>query len=265
MNFWGWLLPEAGGLIERFWQAWGLVFALALLALALWAVRRALRLSRTAGRGENDGDLTRWLFACLAVVYFLVLVLTMMFLDASPIFEHRILAPLYLPLLVLFFALLAWLLPRRGWATRVAVAVLVIGLLLSFAEDAVDGFALYREGGQGFASPTWTASRTLAETKTLPDVTIYTNRQSVVYLLADRPAYILPSPINPATLLPREGYAEDLANIRQSVLEGRGVIVIFQYDQIIQEPQDRAWLDEVSAGLPVYSRAEDGIIWGDPN
>ncbi len=55
LNFWGWLLPERGGLVENLLGFWGVVLVLILLGLAGWAiiaaVRELQRKDKTAGGG----------------------------------------------------------------------------------------------------------------------------------------------------------------------------------------------------------------------
>ncbi len=143
----------------------------------------------------------------------------------------------------------------------VLVIVLVIGLSLSFAEDTLDTVRQWRQQGQGFAHESWTTSQTIELLKQLPKVNIFTNRPQAVNLLAQRGAYILLSPVNAATQLPREGYQEEQARIRQMVMDGKAVIVIFGFHDLVQDTEN-SWMLELTAGLPVLFEYEKDIVFG---
>jgi len=140
--------------------------------------------------------------------------------------------------------------------------VLVVGLSLSFAEDTLDTIRQWRQQGQGFAHESWTTSQTIELIKQLPKVNIFTNRPQAVNLLAQRGAYILLSPVNAATQLPREGYQEELTRIRQMVIEGKAVIVIFGYQDLIHEAEN-SWMLELTKGLPVLFEYDRDVVFGD--
>lgn len=263
LNFWGWLLPERGGLIENHLNLWGFTLAVFLLAwLAAVLVVLVLIL-----RGKVDGSShqvqTGLAFAVEGWVYLVVLVLTLTFVDASPIFEHRILSPFYICVLVLGAAALAWIWQQKQPYGRVIAAVFALGLLASFAEDSLDSIHLLHQDGQGFAKSDWQESPTIAAVSQLPETQIYTNRNTALYILTNRPAYVLPSPTNPATQQPREGYAEDVAAIRQQVRDGKAVLVIFGYRTLDADLSGgHAWMQDLTKDLPVIEAFDDDAIFG---
>lgn len=260
LNFWGWLLPEWGRLVERLLPLWGVVLALLLAALfgglvAALVLYRRMALPRGA-------FLLGWIFALQGLVYLATLVFTLTLIDASPIFEHRILSPFYISVLLLGTAFLAWLWKRRQWVARLASALLAVFLLLSFAEDSLDAVKELHREGQGFASSAWRESRTIAAVGKFRQDIIYSNKPTAIYILTGKPAYYLPSPINPATQQPRENYQKDVDNIRKEVLAGDSVMFVFDYRELLNNPEERAWMEELTQALPVYAEYEDGVIFG---
>ena len=70
------------------------------------------------------------------------------------------------------------------------------------------------------------------------------------------------SPINPATGLPREEYPDFVDTVRERVLDGRGLLVIFDYDLLMDIPEERIWISQITDGLPVLNEYPEGIIFG---
>jgi peptidoglycan/LPS O-acetylase OafA/YrhL len=137
---------------------------------------------RNKVNGGSTQVQTGWAFAVEGWVYLAVLVLTLTFVDASPIFEHRILSPFYICVLVLGAAALAWVWQQKPPYGRVIAAVFALGLLVSFAEDSMDSIHLLHQDGQGFAKSDWLESPTIAAVSQLPETQIYTNRNTAVYI-----------------------------------------------------------------------------------
>jgi hypothetical protein len=265
LNFWGWLLPERGGFVEKLLPLWGIVLVLLVLALTLGVVREAVCALRGAPVAvAEDGPRLTWLYGLQALVYLAVLLLSMMFVDASPIFEDRILLLLEVPLIVLGMAGLGWLWRRQAAWMQWTGVLLAVFLLFSLTEDSLDAMRQLRRDGQGFAHSAIQESQVIAAAKALPEgVILYSNRVTALYIVADLPAYVLPSPLNPATQKPREGYEEDVALIRQKVLEGQGAIVIFNYYQLQQEPEEAVWIKDLTEGIPLLGEYDDGAIFGE--
>ena len=261
-SFWGWLLPEPYQLIERYMVFWGVALVIFLIVFAGGFVYAFWLLLKKEELREQNGFRAGWLLALQSIIYLITLATTILLIDSSVNFETRVLMPAYLLLLLLFVAFLAWLWRRRRWVTTTLLIVLVVGLSLSFAEETLDTIRQWRQQGQGFAHESWTTSQTIELIKQLPKVNIFTNRPQAVNLLAQRGAYILLSPVNAATQLPREGYQEELTRIRQMVIEGKAVIVIFGYQDLIHEAEN-SWMLELTKGLPVLFEYDRDVVFGD--
>jgi len=259
-SFWGWLLPEPFHIIDRFINIWGILLAIFLTVYILAAIVSLLAILNKKELRLDPSCQLGWLVCLEGVVYLTVLVITILFIDASVNFETRILMPVFNLLLLLFTAGIVWLW-RRGKGLKVLAVFLVMAVSVSFSEDTVDTVREWRLHSQGFANESWVKSATIETVKRLPEVIIYTNRPQAINLFTGRGSYILLSPINPATQLPREQYASEREEIRQSVLDGKTVLVIFSYKDLIQESEN-SWVLDLTAGLPVLNQYEADTIFG---
>jgi hypothetical protein len=148
----------------------------------------------------------------------------MTFFDAATPFELRIIAPVFVCLLILLVYFGMWLNGKR----REGVVVLTVALLgLSFYKQSVV-LERWSRGGIGYASFQWYDSPALAFLRDLPEGTaIYTNEPGAVYLYTGRGAYVLPSRYDSATAQQRTGFEEGVARMQTEVLAGRAVIALF--------------------------------------
>lgn len=265
-NFWNWLLPQAfSPLIETHTAGFKLALFVFLAGWAAAALAALLRYFKNQVKSEISAFQAGWFFAAEGIVYLAVVVFTLTFLDASPIFENRILMPFYISLLALFAWLLSLLWEHKSWLLRLGSLVLAFLVLVSFVEESRPAVWELRQDGQSFASSQWAESRTVAAVRELPqDATLYSNKITAIYFFTDRPAFIIPSPTNPATQLPREGYQEELDEIHQEVLDGEGYMIVFGFRSLELNPEDAGMMADISEGMPVYGEYEDGIIFGLP-
>ena len=261
-QFWGWLLPDKGNLVERFLPYWGWVFAgcliilLAFVMFALWLAFKKSSYTREV-----------WFTPALVIsfqglMFLVVLISSLLFVDASPPLDERIVIPFTLCVFLLVIGFLAMLWQQKAVVLKVISIVITIALLFSFSEDTIGQVKALSEDGQGFASSGWQESPTVALVDKYRDRTIYTNKPTALYILINKPAYILLSPTNPATGLPREDYPEFVNNVRQSIADGRALLVIFDYVPLMADPEETEWIADFSAGLPVLASLGNDTIFG---
>ena len=167
-----------------------------------------------------------YIFGYMAAVLF-----SISFFDASTPLKVRILAPAYLPLLLLLTGAGVWLWKRRPQAWR----AVVIGLMLVIFGAAVTGQARtvgeLSKGGQGYASFKWYDSKVMDYLKTLHgDIVIYTNEPGAVYLYTGYGCRVLPERVDPVTGLAWDNFEAGVAIIRQDVLSGWAMLVVFDTD-----------------------------------
>lgn len=253
-NFWAFILPVRIPLQDwlpiEFWVALTGLLILIILAGLFLGLRGALQ--------RSHRDAGAWLVGLHLAAYLATILLSMTFVDASTLFEDRILAPVYVDLIVL----LAWGLTRVDKLARAnfrpALIALVVLLALSFADDARKTALELRVDGQGYASSFWSNSQTMDRVRRLPEVMIYTDRLAAVSLLADRQAYALLSPTDPVTREPRPNFEKTQAGIHAALLEGRAVLVVFSVESTARED----WFRQLVEGVPEIASYPDGLIYG---
>jgi len=261
-QFWSWLLPEKGNLVERFLPYWGWVFVgflfilLGLVFFGLWLAFKKYSFTQEA-----------WFTPALVIgmqglIFLVVLISSLLFVDASPPLDDRIVIPFTLCVFLLAIGFIAMIWQQKAVGFKVLSICLAAALLFSFSEDTFDQVQALSEDGQGFASSGWQESPTVALVDKYRDRTVYTNKPTALYILINKPAYILLSPTNPATGLPREDYPEFVGNVRKSIAEGRALLVIFDYVPLMADPEETEWIADFSTGLPVIAGFGDDKIFG---
>ncbi|MFT3892267.1 MAG: phospholipid carrier-dependent glycosyltransferase [Anaerolineales bacterium] len=150
---------------------------------------------------------------------------SMTLFDAATRFEVRILAPIFVCLLILLVYFGVWLKSKN----RSVVVVLTIILLgFSFYKQSTV-FAHWSRGGIGYASFQWYDSDAMAFLRTLPeDVAIYTNEPAAVYLYTGRGGYVLPDRYDGATAQQRAGFEEGVKRLHADINAGKAVMALFQ-------------------------------------
>ena len=81
-------------------------------------------------------------------------------------------------------------------------------------------------------------------------------------LLNDQPCYILPPMFDAASFTERESFDSDKAWMDDEVLSGNAYVVVFNYQDMMEDENDRVWLETVLKGLPVLAEYSDGAIFG---
>ena len=162
--------------------------------------------------------------ALFLFAYITSTLLSMTFFDAATPFELRIIAPVFVCLLILLAYFGMWLKDKR----RELVIVLTLILLgFTFYKQSVV-FERWSRGGMGYASFQWYDSQAMAFLRALPEgVAIYTDEPGAVYLYTGRGASVLPSRFDSATAQARTGFEEGVARMQTEVLAGRAVIALF--------------------------------------
>jgi 4-amino-4-deoxy-L-arabinose transferase-like glycosyltransferase len=236
------------------------VIAVILLAILVWILVNGLRrFFKPASPMPEIIGLTSglYVFGYLASVLF-----SISLFDASTPLKLRILAPVYLPLLLFLVGAGTWLWNRRPYAWRamvLGVAALVFGMSITGQARTVQELS---RGGQGYASFKWYDSKIMAYLRTLPgDVAIYTNEPGAVYLYTGRSCRVLPERVDPVTGLMWDNFEAGVALLQQDVLSGSAVLVVFDTD-----PNDaRTDYEQMSAGLvPVLKSGGDVIYQAPP-
>jgi hypothetical protein len=164
-------------------------------------------------------------------------------------------------LILLFVYLLSNLWNQRSewapWAAAVIALIAIMGGIYDGRRTVID----LHTDGQGYASAYYRNSQTIDALKRMAPVTIWTNRVPAVNLLADRPAYALLAPIDPLTRQKRPNYDSSLQGIRQSVQNGEAVLVVFEAKQVLEDPIEGQWLNDLTQNIPAVFESDDGMIF----
>lgn len=249
--------------IEEWRQEWfrtpeifAAVVVVILLAVLSWVMVNGLRrfFNPSAPMPEVFGFTNGlYIFGYLASVLF-----SISLFDASTPLKVRILAPVYLPLLLLLVSAGVWIWKRFGRAGQ--FIVLGLGALI-FSVSAVGQartVASLAGGGQGFASFKWYDSKVIAYIRQLPeDIAIYTNEPGAVYLYTGRGCRVLPQRVDPVTGLVRDNFDWGVSFVQADVLAGRAALVLFNLGA---DEDDELLI----AGLPLAFKAAGSAVYYAP-
>jgi hypothetical protein len=193
-------------------------------------------------------------------VYLAAIVFSLFFFDASTPFHDRILAPIYISLLMAFVLFGVWVWRTGKWPLRVLLVILALSVASVSVADTSRAVTRLQSDPLGFASARWRNSKLIAAINALPpDTLLYSNSPTAIYILTNRPAYIMPTPIDPVDNQPRGNFDEGVAQLRADLTAGKTALVIFQ-----PELENPALLAQLTDGIPLFFKAGDGQIFGKP-
>jgi hypothetical protein len=221
-------------------------------AILIWLAANWLPRNRTPARGQA----VTFISAVYVCCYMLGIVAAMLFFDASTKFKLRILAPVYMALLILLVAAGAWVWSRRPEVVML-VGIAIVGLSAYGQYDTVSSLA---KGGQGYASFKWYDSSAMSYLRGLPaDTHIYTNEPGAVYLYTGRGTYVLPDRVDPVTAEVRPGFNQGLMELQADVNSGQAVLALFSGGDSsavnAAELSRGLYLAQKSAGAEIYTAA----------
>jgi hypothetical protein len=213
-----------------------IVAAVLALVLLVWVVTKGLKKFF-----QPDSELPEilsftnglYIFGYLASIF-----ATMLFFDAATKFKLRILAPVYVSLIILLVLLGHWAWQNRNILLRGLIALLTISIVGLSAYDTSAFVTKLHKGGQGYASFKWYDSDAMAFLRGLPAGTgIYTNQPGPVYLYTGRPTYVLPDRVDAVTGQERGRYEEGVQALHEDVLSGNAVLALFKFGSEDEEVQ----------------------------
>ncbi len=256
-NFAGFFLPEFSGIVDGFIRPWGVVTVILLTgllaAVVFFGLRSFFRPSEKAAFSSLFAP------ALHAETYIVMVILTVCFIDGSTLFDNRILLPFYVCAMLLIDAFLIRFLNRPRLGLCAVLGMLVFAALLF--EDELDLIREFHRNGQGFAGEEWRESETRLAALGIPaDKHLFCNRQTALYLLNDQSAYILPPMFDSASYSERETFEQDRQWMMDEVLNGEACVVVFNYQEMMENEGDREWLETVLEGLPEPKEYRDGVI-----
>jgi hypothetical protein len=232
-----------------------------ILAALVYLGRTSFRGARSANGQSRSPTVLVPILLLFAGYYALVLVLSNMLLRAYTPLDSRILSPLFV-VGTICTAIGAGRflggLRNPAWISIPALAAAAVFVLFSVRAGAMF-VQNARQGGLGFNSRVWRESRILEIVKDMPgEFPVYSNAPEAVYLQSGRMAERIPLETTAVAGLSNVGFGEQVDRMFSSVVQGRGVVVVF----------DLPWRaasfsveDLISLGeLAVAYQSEEGVI-----
>ncbi len=247
-----------------------LEWILVLAGLTILAVLVALSWRMIFHPGSQNSRGLIFLSALYIFGYLAAILFSMSFFDASTKFQPRILAPLYPSFWLLMAAAAAWFWKKASgsqsrFAIRQIVLLLILGIGLVFSGfDFLPTVAELSSSGQGYASWKWHDSLLMAQLKKVsPGTAIYTNSPPAVYLVTGRASRVLPTPIDPVDNLARKDYAQNLAQMKSELDDGKAVLALFDTSSLGEDSSTQE-LANVTSGLKILLKAQNDVLYGKP-
>ena len=263
-NFWNWIMPNRIEVTSYpSFIAVISFFILIILIYVIFTIDSFIKLGFPKAP-QSSTDIFRMIIGIHGLGYLMFLFLSLTFFDSSSIFEDRIILPFMISLALIFITMIYKLWSNRRFLDKGFIIALLSLFIVIQIPDSVRTAKEFNGSGQGYLTWGWKNSETINVVSKLNHYAIYSNKPNAIYILADKPSYIITSPYNPATSQAREGYQETIAEIRKRVLAGEAIIVFFDYSYYkdhnnIQEYQ---WIFELTEGLPILEELYDGTIFG---
>lgn len=255
-----WLLPEQCNL----WVRLGLLAAIGIGALVMHVrVRRHSR-SIHASDQQDAAIGLQTLTLVSSLCYLGALIVSLTFFDAATRIDNRLLSPVYL-LAVLYVTVTLWLSQVHFRWGRIPIMMMGIGLSAFIALNAIRCTAIGRQmmtEGAGFTARRWRESEGVHLVIQLPmELHVYTNEMLGLSFLAERPVYPIPEKSDPVKAQMRPEFPEALAAMREELLQGDAVLVVFPpLSKRIEMPS----LEEVAEGLVLWRDTGDAQIYVAP-
>ena len=191
-----------------------------------------------------------------------LLMVTVLFLDRLTPLNDRILSPIYPLLLLMLPALGNFWLDGRHQSIKILLSVILVVFLGVFVFRGIQTIRTQRELGLGLSTPQWHTSKAMEYLRTLPSVPIYTNDIPAIYFHADRMAHFIPVKQNPAEGTIRQDYPAEMLIMRQRLLDGKGILILFGTD-----PEARlhsAEFSDLVFGLEEVTGFEGAVVYRSP-
>ncbi|MBI5117225.1 hypothetical protein HZA56_12190 [Candidatus Poribacteria bacterium] len=211
--------------------------------------------------GEKRGRLLP-LLGLFILIYAILLIVTMSFLDADTTPDNRILSPIFLPALICCLCaghkVSRDLEGIRG--TRlVCVAVCTILAVCCIFRSMVS-INYNRTYGLGYTTGRWRSSETMDRIRAIPpEFTIFTNVAPAVYLLTGRSAVQVPMKVNIYTLRANTNYSIEFAAMGERLRKGDAILAYFSpiSPNFPSEMEIRSQF-----GLRLVAQMADGAFYG---
>lgn len=202
-----------------------------------------------------------YLLALFLLIYPAFLLVSISFFDANTPLDDRILAPVYLALLILLVYVAALTQHGRLWWQQLPLWLLIASLALAYTWQSGQWLRQGYDQGIGFNSLAWQHSPLLQAVRELqPGTPIYANAPEPVNLHTGRPVLRLPRKFESVTQQVNSQYAAEMSALRTQLAQEAGVVVYFTRLPIPALPTPTELTADL--GLTILFSAEDGLLYG---
>ena len=233
--------------------------AVTLLALFIILFKRPLRDTHWRSMGLVVS------VSCLlfSVCYFVLLFISISFLDAKTTLDWRLLSPGFVLLTVAAFSAV-WTIsqslkkPLVWWCFLVLIALFISMKI----PDSVQSVAAFRTTGLGYTSKDWRHSQTVAFVQSLGgDQKIYSDGADVIGFLTEKDVPYFPEKYDPYTKSVNPLYDKEIADMCADTRASKALVVYIYSIPL------RAYLPtkielESACQLPVLQSFADGMVYG---
>jgi hypothetical protein len=230
-----------------------------LLALGMWSLRQWSTGSYLHGDVVSAAP-QPILHAIHASGYAAMLAASILFLDRLTPLDDRLLSPILISLLVLLAVGVDRLWRVQRSAARWLVPVGAVALIAWQIMLGTSALKTLSTEGMGFNSPVWRSAHAIDAIAELPDRPIYTNNVPALYFLSRRQASFIPARYDPAGDRLRSDYSSQLADMRRTLAESCGYLIILGWPPESRLTPDH--LADLNRGLHLITRTRDGLIYG---
>jgi len=259
-NFAAFLLPVDGWRhdLMKVPNLFAAILSILIFSLLVWATKKGLK--KFLRPGMATPEILSFVSALYIFGYLASILSSMTLFDASTKFQLRIVAPIYVCLLILL-VYFGWWLWQRQRAATILLSLLILALSFYGFSDTMTQL---RKGGQGYASFQWFDSEAMAFLGRLPEGTrIYSNQVGPVYLYTGRPGYVLPDLVDPVTGRPRSGFEEGVAALQADIGSGAAALALFDFNS--QDEEVQSVYQHIAGKLPLaFDKQGDKIYTAFP-
>jgi hypothetical protein len=223
-TFSNWFLPgRITGTVRDVLTAIVLAGFTILIVIALYKNRRVWMQQEEA----SSTQILPFIFFTFAFAYFMLLVFTLLFMDAQSTFDYRLLSPIFVSGTIALFSLTTLYLKRIAWPIQLLAGILLFLVLTFNAVHALKFIARSHAGSyKMYAGPGWQEAEIIELVRALPEgLPIYSNGDEAIYFTTGKPAARFPQKFSPFTLKANQGYDLELDGMRE-ILETRGGVIV---------------------------------------
>ena len=203
------------------------------------------------------------LYFIYIMTYLLFILFSKSFYDAYIPFNNRIMAPLFMPFIIILFYTIYRIMSYYNYMVFLRFILYAFCILLGalYLVEGTKWAINAQKDGMGYSSNLWKNSEILNYIKMMPSKRIYSNACDAIYIITGKKCYRLPPKYNRTSLELNERYLGEIADIKAQLQNDSAVL---------------CWLDNLSwrkylpseeeltreLHLKVIQKFNDGKIYG---